>query len=320
MRTLPLLGLLFAVAALPAQDLHRGLAAADAVIVGRALGKTAHGTDLDLHRVQVLDELRGANGARAVTVLDWPNLGLHQRPVIRQSRLYCLQDASTTATKLGLPAADGPYYKLVGFPGCSPLVGADLAQDPFVQFARLLARAEAGARPTDTASELARIAVEGAPVVRTEAAKLLTGRGDLRGLLVPLQWSRLLARAGGEMDDVPHKIALAELCAEQRLDGVLDTLAVSLGPVQDADYARTVGRIGKLLHGEEATARLQQRLQQLREAKDRAIVLLAIGATRTESALQLLQQLHANDTTDAAVDAALREHRSVRAKAAAAPK
>lgn len=312
MRILPILcSLLFAVPGL-AQDLRRGLLDADLVAVGRQVGKTPHGDDLELHRVQILNDVRGAAGNPAVTVLDWPKLGLHQRPSPRQSRLYCLQDASATANRLGLPVANGPYYRMVGWAGCSPLVGKDLDADATVQFARVLARSDAGGRPLDTADELCRIALEGAPTVRTEAAKLLTERGDLRGLLTPLQWSRLVSRAGGELDDLPHKIALAELCAEQRLDGLLETLAVSLGPVKDPEYARAVGRIGRLLHGEAATQLLQQRLQQLREPESRAVVLLAIGATNNASALDALVRLRDAMPADAAVAEALKEHRSLR--------
>lgn len=312
---LPFAALLLA--ALPAQDLRRGLVDANAVIAGRQVGKREHNDQLVLHKVQVLADLRGAGGATAITVLDWPQLGLHQRPSPRQTRLYCLVDASATATRLGLPSTDGPYYKLVGWPGSSPLLGADLERDPVVGFARILARSEAGAQPNDTAYELAALALGGDPAVRTEAARLLTERGDLRAHLSPVQWSRLMARAGGELDDVPFKIALAELCAEQRLDGLLDTLAVSLGPVQDPEYARTVGRIGRFLHGEAATERLQQRLVHLREPNDRAMVLLAIGATSTESALAVLLQAKGNGG-GAAVEAALQEHRSTKARDAVA--
>ncbi len=318
MRTPTILCSLLLLATLPAQDLRHGLIDADVVVVGRQVGKTSHDEQLELHRVQVLNDIRGADGNPAVTVLDWPKLGLHQRPQPRQSRLYCLQDASAVATRLGLPVANGPYYKMVGWAGSSPLIGADLDQDATVQFARLLARSDAGSRPADTAAELCRIAFAGAPAVRSEAAKLLTERGDLRAMLTSLQWSQLMTSAGGEIDDVPHKIALAELCGEQRLDGLLDTLAVSLGQVTDPEYARTVGRIGKALHGEEATQKLQQRLQQLGEPKARAVVLLAIGATNTESALEALLRLNGGETKDAAVEAALKEHRSPRAKEAVA--
>lgn len=116
-----------------------------------------------------------------------------------------------------------------------------------------------------------------------------------------------MARAAGEVDDVDHKIALSMLCGEQRLDGLVEALAVSLGPVTDARYARCVARISKVLHGEQATEVLGRRLRNLARPEDRKMVLMAIGATNTRSALEALQKM---DRTDAAVAAALREHRS----------
>ncbi|MFY9343294.1 MAG: hypothetical protein WAT39_12435 [Planctomycetota bacterium] len=311
---------LLALALLPfatAQELRRGLVGADAVLVARQVGKTAHDENLTLHRLQVLVDVRGGGGAAAVTVLDWPKLALHQRPTLRQSRLYCLQDASATANRLGLPAADGPYYKMVGWPGSNPLVGAEPDRDPFVQFARVLAAGDAGTSPADTASALYTTALGTDVTTRFEATKHLAERADLRSKLGGLQWSQLLARATGEVDDIGYKTALAELCAAQRLDGVFDALVVSLGQVTDIGYARTVGRIGKALHGEDAAARLVARLQQAGQPGDRAALLLALGATNTAQALDALLVM---DKKDAAVEAALREHRSPRAREAVADK
>jgi hypothetical protein len=139
MRHLPIgCSVLLALAAgASAQDLRRGLVAADAVVVARQVGKAAHDDDVTLHTLQVLLDVRGGGGA-SVVVLDWPKLALHQRPTPRQSRLYCLQDASRNAAQLGLPPANGPYFKMVGFAGSNPLVGADLDKDPVVGFARLM--------------------------------------------------------------------------------------------------------------------------------------------------------------------------------------
>jgi hypothetical protein len=315
MATDPRLTLLFALLALPvhAQDLRRGLVAADAVVVAREVHKTASGDELELHKLQVMLDVRGASGAAAVTVLDWPRLSLHQRPTPLQSRLYCLQDASKIAERLGLPASEGPYYKMVGFAGSSPLVGAELATDCVVRFAQMLAASTAGAPPTDTANALVTTVLQGDASVRTEAAKYLTERPDLRAKLLGIQWSQLVTRAAGETDDVPFKIALAELCAEQHLDGVFDALIVGLSEVHDPEYARTVGRIGKMLHGEEAATKITDRLRQAGQASTRATLLLTLGATNTQTALDALLRM---DRRDAAVEAALREHRSPRAQEA----
>lgn len=298
----------------PAQELRRGLVDADVVVVARQVARTPHGERLVLHRLQVLLDVRGAGGAAAVTVLDWPQASLHQRPMLRQSRLYCLQDARSAAERLGLPASDGPYYQMVGWPGSNPLVGADLEADPVVRFARLLATAESGATPDETAHALADVALQGAPIVRREAAHLLAERPDLRARLGSIPWSRLVARAAGEIDDIDYKIALAELCAEQRLEGVFDALVVGLGQVHDPAYARAVGRLGRALHGEDAAARLTARLRQAAQPTERQALLLALGATRTATALDALLQM---DRADASVDAALREHGSPRARDAA---
>lgn len=313
MRPLPLLLVLAALTPASAQELRRGLADADAVVVARAVGRTRHGERLVLHRLQVLLDVRGAGGATAVTVLDWPQASLHQRPMLRQSRLYCLQDASAAAARLGLPANEGPYFQMVGWPGSNPLVGADLAADPVVRFAQLLAAAESGATPDETAHALADAALQAEPVVRLEAARLLAERPDLRARLGGIPWSRLVARAAGEIDDVEYKIALAELCAEQRLEGVFDALVVGLGQVKEPAYARTVGRLGRALHGEEAASRLAARLRQTAQPAERHALLLALGATRTASALDALLQM---DRSDAGVDAALREHGSPKAREA----
>jgi hypothetical protein len=305
-------------ASLSAQELRRALVDADAVVVARQVGKTAHDDDVTVHRLQVVLDVRGAAGATAVSVLDWPKLSLHNRPVPRQSRLYCLQDASRQATRLGLPAADGPYFRMVAWPGSNPLVGAEPAHDPGVRFAQLLAASIAGtAAPADTAAGLYTTALQADATMRLEATRYLAERPDLRAKLGGLQWSQLIARAAGEVDDVPFKIALAELCAEQRLDGVFDALVVALGQVDDPEYARTVGRIGTMLHGEQAATRLQERLRQAAQPPTRRALLLALGATNTQTALDALLRM---DRKDAAVEAALREHRSPQAKEAVGSK
>ncbi|MFO1076727.1 MAG: hypothetical protein U1E73_03265 [Planctomycetota bacterium] len=306
-------------AALTAQDLRRGIADADLVAVGRQVGKRPVGEALVLHRVQVVKKLIGTTEATAVVVLDWPKLAMHNRPSPRQSRLYCLRDASATAARLGLSATEGPYYQMVGWAGSSPLIGADLDRDPIVAFAGIFARSAAGASAEATAGELAEVAAQGHASVRVEAARYLTERGDLRASLAPVQWSRLVARATGETADVPYKIALAELCGEQAIFGIVDALAASLGPVEDPEFARTVGRIATALHGEAATSVLEKRLVHLDRPADRAAVLRAIGATNTRSALALLLRLNGRGA-DEAVEAALGEHRSPEARDAIAHK
>jgi len=222
-----------------------------------------------------------------------------------------MQDASAVADRMGLPASDGPYYKMVGWAGSNPLIGKDLDTDPVMAFARVLADSENGTAPDITAATLGSMAINADPAVRTEITQFLGERSDLRSKLSSVHWSQLVARAAGEVEDIEYKIALAELCAAQRLDGLLESLAVSLGPVTDIRFARCVGRIGKVLHGEDATTRLTERLQSAGQEQDRKMLLLAIGATNTQSALDALLRMSSQDD---AVNAALREHHSPRAK------
>jgi hypothetical protein len=319
MRTLPpfvsvlFVSVLGLAATASAQDLRKGLTRADAVVVARQVGKTPHGDQIALHRLQVIQAVRGLTGQSSITVIDWPTLSLHQRPTPRQQRLYCLQDASAAATRMGLPASEGPYFQMVGWAGSNPLIGKDLDSDPVIGFARVLADSENGTSPDITAATLGTMAINADPSVRTEIAQFLGERSDLRGKLSSVQWTQLVARAAGEVEDIDYKIALAELCAAQRLDGLLESLAVSLGPVTDVRYAQCVGRIGKALHGEEATGKLTDRLQYVGQDQDRKMLLLAIGATNTQSALDALLRMSSQDE---AVTAALREHRSPIAKEA----
>jgi len=298
-----------------AQDLRKALTEADVVAVARAVGKTAFSEDVELHRLQLVEPLRGArDGQTTAVVVDWPKLSLHNRPSPRQTRLYCLQDATREAQRIGLPADGGPYYRMSARAGSNPLVGQDLAADPILRFARTLADAERGATPADTANALAAMALGQDAAVRLEATRLFAERPLLRARLSPPQWSDLLGRTSGETADIDYKIALAELCAEQRLDGTVDALLVGLGSVKDPAYARTVGRLCAFLRGEDAAEPLLQRLQTTGDQPTRAALLLAVGATRTAKALDALLQFKQRATEDAAVDAALQEHGSQRAK------
>src|SRR5262245_8613573 len=121
MRTPRVLPLVLAACAAPvalAQDLRKALTDADLVAVARAVGKTAFSDDVELHRLQFVEPLRGArDGQTAAVVVDWPKLSLHNRPSPRQTRLYCLHDATREAQRIGLPQDGGPYYRMSARPG-----------------------------------------------------------------------------------------------------------------------------------------------------------------------------------------------------------
>lgn len=322
-RTPAVASLLFALAVAPlsAQELRRALVDADLVAVGRQVGKTAFSPDVDLHRIQITAALRGVpDGQTTATVIDWPHLSLHVRPSPRQSRLYCLQEAAREAQRLGLPVADGPYYRMSNAAGSNPLVGADLTTDPTFRFAQILAAADRGVTPAATAAAIVDTALGDDAAMRLEATRHLAEQPLLRQRLLPVQWSRLLGRTSAETADVDYKIALAELCAEQRLDGVVDALIVGLGSVPDPAYSAAVGRLCASLLGEDAAAPLLQRLQTTGDDATRKAIILAVGATRTPRALDALLQLQQAGTAEQAVTEALKMHGCRQALEAAAKK
>lgn len=303
-----------AAAPVAAQELRRALVDADLVAVAKAAGKVEHG-EVALHRLVLTSVVRGpAATPTAVTVVDWPKLSLHNRPSPAQSRLYCLVSAERDAQRLGLPADRAPFYKMVGWSGSNPLVGADVDHDPVVALARTFADAERGADAGATANALLDMALGAEPAVRLEAARYLAERPLLRRRLSPLQWSAVMSRMSAESDDVELKIALAELCAEQRVDGLGEALILGLGSVRDLRFATTVGRLSAWLSGDDCVAPLLQRWQTSGNKDERAAILLALGATRTGPALDALLQIRQAGGADAAaLDAALREHSSKRA-------
>lgn len=320
--TLAAVLLAFVTASVPAQELRFALLDADLVAVGRQIGKQAFDDNVDLHRIQVMETLRSGGGAAAatVTVIDWPNVSLHNRPQPRQSRLYCLHDATREATRIGLPADKGPYYRMNGRAGSNPLIGKDLAQDPFVRFAKLIQDGEAGTTPLDTATALLATAIGDDAMTRLEAARHLAEQPLLAARITPLQWTEVLARASAETTDAEFKIALAELCVGQRLPGLVDALVVGLDTMHAPEYARAVGRLCAVMMGDDAIEPLQKRLQTTADTEARSAMLLALGATRSPKALDALLRYKQLDSKDASIDAALKEHGGKVAREAAEAK
>jgi hypothetical protein len=319
-----LAALLLSLAAVPlhAQELRFALLDADLVTVARQLGKQSFDDNVDLHKVQVIQTLRSGGGTipATVTVLDWPNLSLHNRPQPRQSRLYCLHDATRDAQRLGLPADQGPYYRMNGRAGSNPLVGQDLTRDPIARFAQLIADGEAGHAPLVTATALLATAIGDDATTRLEAARHLAEQPLLAARITPLQWSDVLSRTSAETADAEYKVALAELCVGQRLPGLVEALIVGLDTMHNAEYARAVGRLCSVLLGEDAAEPLLKRLASNADGNTRKAMLLALGATRVPKALEALLQWKQLDSNDAAINAALKEHGGKVAREAAEPK
>jgi hypothetical protein len=312
------LAALASLAPLIAQELRVAIEAAPLVVIGRHRGVRPHGDDYLLHKVAVARVLRGDAGAE-VTVLEWKKLSFHNRPAIAATRLYCLH--AVDAERLGLPA--GSYFRLDAHPGSHPAVDEAAAArdaDGIVQLAVLLIGAQREGSIAARKDAVLELALTATSPARTEAARLLSERAALLDALNPLELGSLLAKAGAETADIDYKLALATVCAERRMPELIEALGLTWPQIDDESYSRAIGRFAKHLHGEAATAQLLPYLQRARDPKLRGHVLLALGATSTESALEALLRARRLETDRARVDAALRLHGAPRALEAAGKK
>ncbi len=296
---------------LGAQDLRTGIAESPVIVAGRHVGVRLLGDQFVLHRVTVSLALRGAPGD-VVTVLEWKHLTDHNRPAVAATRLYCLHPVANPE-RLGLPA--GAYYRMDGHAGTHPsLDAARLAEDrePIVTFARLVLAADAMPL-AELRSRVVETALGPAGPAATEATLMLADRPSLLDRLDPLDLSALLAKASAETDDVERRLALATVCAERAMPALLDALAISWHRFDDERLNRAMGRFAVKLHGEAATEVLQAHWQQARTAKARGNVIVAIGATGTDSALEALLRMRKLDADNPYLEAALRLHGAPRA-------
>ena len=210
---------------------------------------------------------------------------------------------------------------MTGFAGDNPTV--DLAADPVdstLRFVRLLADAERGMAPRTACTTLVELALGDHGPIRTEAVQLLRERAVVRSALSAPERSALLSRAVGESENARLKDALASLCAELRMPGVIDALCMSIENEPDAAFAKTVGRLTKFVHGEGAVDVLRPQILRTRRAEVRDTLLLALGATGTEGALDALLNYRRVNGASRAIDAALEAHGTRRALAAVARK
>jgi hypothetical protein len=137
--------------------------------------------------------------------------------------------------------------------------------------------------------------------------RLLAERRALLDALRELEWSRLLSRAVAETDDVAFKVALAELCAEKQLDGLVAALCVAVPVTGDPRFLRALGRIARVLHGEASADLLRGHANGARQADLKGRFLLALGATGTDAARAALLRMRQDGPGNEHVEAALRE-------------
>jgi len=302
------------------QELRTALEQAPVVLVGQHRGVRPRGDDFLLHKVAVQRVLRGEPGDE-VTVVEWKRISYHNRPVVAACRLYCLHPIDPAG--LGLPA--GRYYRMDAHAGSHPEVaapprpgGVAAPLDPVVRFAELLIESQREGSILGKKVELIELALQAQNPVRVEAARLLVERAALLDALNPVELAALLAKASAENDDVDYKLALASVCAERRMPDLIEALCLGWPQIDDENFSRAVGRFAKHLHGEAATEKLLPYLQRARDGKLRGHVLLALGATGTDSALAALLRVRQLERDHEAVDAALRLHGAPRAVEAAA--
>ncbi len=298
--------------ALPAQNLRHGIWNADLVVVAQLQGVRPLGNDAFLHTLKPLRTLKGDPVAQ-MTIVEDKRISDQPKPVAGKPRIYCLK----FATNVDAPSRFAPYFRMAGFLGDHPLVSEDPEKPNTAEkLTALLIASEQGASPADTCRAIVDLALTGEGAAATEAAQVLRERAVLRGKLDALQKSDLLSRAVGEMKDQQRRIALASLCAELRMRGVIDALCMSLESAPDRDFARCLGRLSKFLHGEEALEILRPHITRARKEAAREHLMLALGATETERALDALLQHKRVHGQSAALDAALRAHGTPRAMAA----
>ena len=311
---------------LPAQKLRRAIAGANLVVIAKVIRVIPTKTHV-IHRLRIEELLRGpANRTQIgqLSIVETKRVAQHNKPIPARSMLYCLHDIGVLARNARLPAHLGPYYKMSGYPGSAVVLekarAGEATEDPRVRFARVLIASQKGQSPRRTAEELFAIALRGDKRVRIEAAESLAERAMLGRYLTMIHLSTLLARAAGETDDIPYKIALASICAERKMDALIPSLCVSVEHVGEESFLRALGRFARFIHKENADEALLTHVRRARgKTKDRLI--FALGATSTEGALETLLDMQLRGGAhSAAVESALRIHGSPRATAAIAKK
>jgi hypothetical protein len=297
-----------------AQQLRHAVADATLIVIVEPIDTTEVGEHVLAHRFRVIERLKGECDD-TIVVLEHEHIA--DAPSVRGEgrRLLCL----TRDRRSALPTGVAVAWKGTGYAGSSPTIGDAPQQQQVLRLARILVASDSGTAPAATADALTELMLQGSGPAQREAVEALRERGPLREHLEDVDLDAALARAVAETRDIDLKIALASLCAETRPEGVVEALCSGLTACGDERYARAIGRIANHIHGEEAARVLGRFLVQARGAFQERL-LLALGATRTDSALQMLLELRRTRGAAKAVDAALREHGAVRAIEAIEPR
>ena len=294
----------------PAQHVATDIVEAEAVVVGRAVGTQAMGSEFQTYRIEVLVGLGGNLDAGAsFSIATRRRVSDQTVPPIGETRLYCLRK-DPLATEL--PANRGPWMQVVGTQLAE--VSQPNDKDPVVRLAQTLLESETGLAPRDVADRLMTLAFVANKTVRSESVRILTLRNIVRDHLTEVQRNQIATRAIGETEDVRYKIRLASLAATFRLDGFLIDLCHSIDRVEDLRFARALGRIARYMHGERSGEMLLQERLRNRDEDVQRRVLVAAGATRSTAALEALAEMHEHNPNDKWVRTALAAHASPQAR------
>ena len=281
-----------------------------------------------LHRLKLREVLRGKEFLKLpdgkitdqVTVVEIKRVSQHNKPTPARLRLYCLHDQSRQATKLKLPQAFAPFFRMSGYAGTNPDLTEPLEKDPVLALVRILVASHKGLAPRNVSEQVFDIALRGDKKVRNEALKVLSESNILLGYINQVQLRDILTRAVGETDDIPYKVALCDLCASKKVNNLVDRLCVSVPQTGDDRFLRALGRIAKYMHREQAAHVLMAHIARA-QGKNRDRLIYVLGATSTDSALKELLRMQSNPKDNKSVEAALRVHGTRRAlKAIKKPK
>ncbi len=303
--------------AVPAQQLRFGVRDAQVIVTARHTGIRPLGNNLFVHSFETAESIKG-EGPTRFSIIERKRISDQPRPIPgKELRLFCL----VPDKQIKPPQRFGPYFRIPGYQGSNPVISQDSSKDTNLRLVQILLESEKGTRsPKKTTDALLSLALTAKGPAHVEALQVIRSRSTLLDALTPLQLSNALSRAVGETEDIPFKVSLASMCGERRVDRVVESLCIGLQKVSDARYSKAIGRIANYVHGEDAYGVLRPLLLKTRNPKVRTDLLLALGATETDAALEALLKYRKANGKGEAVDAALRAHGSRRALEAVATK
>lgn len=291
----------------PGQEFRRAVTDSDLVVLGKVVGVRPLGQDLTLYRIAVEETLHG--GENEVGMISVPILrGLSEQgqlPAAVRS-IYCLKELSDTTN---LPDRYAPYCAVALYGGSTVTLDTPAREQAYRDLVSALVRAEGMEPPPGTEDLLFRLVTSTDRSVRLEATEKLREGVGLAAALNPTQRSQVLALAISETDS-QLKSSLASLCVECGIPGAIESLCPSLKDAPDETFAVTLGRLAQWRHGDQAAEMFEQRLVEVEDPKEQGMLLMALGGTNSQPALECLTKWREENGAGSYVDRALQAHGS----------